>query len=244
MIEQYELKYQKLNKELLETQKLLHAETESKKQFESDLKRVFLKNLTHMNMEAYALFNGGCSDPTATIPGGLGASSGGSSGLGGGNYSNVKQASELQFEEVYQQTSIKGLTPTISAPAPAPAIVSAPTTSILNTHTHGSGHVTFASNSNNIIPKSNSHTINTIVNNSSNVISHHRNNTIVNKVLKKSTIMTIHKTNNTIPTDNKPVANSIKSNDVDLRGSIENQIPRPYIVPTPVHYSSSSSSYK
>lgn len=36
---------------------LLHVETENRKQFEEQLKRVFLKNLTHMNMEAYALFN-------------------------------------------------------------------------------------------------------------------------------------------------------------------------------------------
>lgn len=38
---------------------MLNQESNSRKQFEGDLKRVFLKNLTQMNMEAYSLFNGG-----------------------------------------------------------------------------------------------------------------------------------------------------------------------------------------
>eukprot|EP01006_Ploeotia_vitrea_P064013 TRINITY_DN86732_c0_g1_i1.p1 TRINITY_DN86732_c0_g1~~TRINITY_DN86732_c0_g1_i1.p1 ORF type:complete len:271 (+),score=-14.13 TRINITY_DN86732_c0_g1_i1:108-815(+) len=59
MIQQYETKYQKLTKELEETQRLLQIETSNKTKFETELKRVFLKNLTHMNMEAYALFNNG-----------------------------------------------------------------------------------------------------------------------------------------------------------------------------------------
>ena len=46
-----------MTSELEEMHNLLHVETENRKQFEEQLKRVFLKNLTHMNMEAYALFN-------------------------------------------------------------------------------------------------------------------------------------------------------------------------------------------
>ena len=292
MIEQYELKYQKLNKELSETQKLLHAETESKKQFESDLKRVFLKNLTHMNMEAYALFNGGCADPTGASVG-IAQAGTGAVGMGLGNSFPMMGSTRNDYDPesvVYQQTAIKGLapsnpTPPLSSSATAAGAVNAGgIASVLHSsnhsHSHINSHVSFAPNTSNSTSNS-THAIVThdpiLHTNKSkpsstthvsgvsavtvavagtaagtNVIAHKANNTIVNKVLKKSTIMTIHKpntatTNITSGTSNNnvtgnPYTKSLVSTEVDVRGSMENQIPRPYIVPTPVHYSSTTSS--
>ena len=289
MIEQYELKYQKLNRELSETQKLLHAETESKKQFESDLKRVFLKNLTHMNMEAYALFNGGCADPTGASVG-IAQAGAGAVGMGLGNSFPMMGSARNDYDPesvVYQQTAIKGLAPSNPTPplSSSATVTAGGITSVLHSnnhsHSHINSHVSFAPNTSNSTSNS-THAIGTHdpvlhTNKSkpsstsnvsgvsavagtgtaagtigSNVIAHKANNTIVNKVLKKSTIMTIHKpntatTNTASGTSNNnvtgnPYTKSLVSTDVDVRGSMENQIPRPYIVPTPVHYSSTTSS--
>ena len=202
MIQQYEMKYQKLTAELADTQRLLAVETSSKSQFESDLKRVFLKNLTHMNMEAYALFNNGAppgtddmeadsSEPVSVrVPRPL-ENTTNIMGMGGASDNTSYQAARDSKQKVkFADTrSAKGTQP---LPSRGPGTVVR-------------GNVQKTSSSN-----------------------------------KKSIIMTVQGDRKAHNTKSGPVATSSGpkiSGDVDLRRSIENQIPRPYLaVPTPQQF--------
>jgi hypothetical protein len=58
MIQEYESKFAQMEHDLAVAHRQILLESDGRKQFEENLKRIFLKNLTSMNMEAFALFSG------------------------------------------------------------------------------------------------------------------------------------------------------------------------------------------
>lgn len=134
VIENYELRIQNLMRELHETRKLLHEESEARKTFETDLKRVFLKNLTAMNMEAYALFQ----HPAVpeTVPDSSGAKEGSETVTGSGTTTTIPRstspnwipASMFRSNLPSTQTTAKRVSPSTrppAAPVKPPASVTA-----------------------------------------------------------------------------------------------------------------------